>query len=588
MDLNKDLKYIKKKYGEKMMHYCRECFPTILNVPGKLVEILNTHFYCVKDSLYNDIKENHKESEFNDFVYSNAGLKNEYDIRDVSKTPKELLDDAGYDLFECKTVEEVNSFKKYFILGEQLCTFLDPASRLENKYVFFAVKKNILDIKREDFLIPDRQDEYGTSVISIQFTRDKNNHLSIKNRYNEVVNNPDSTFDNNLDNIIPGLTMSFYKAYGIREIYDENSEFQMEHYISIGGEYYKYNYKLNDIYYCTNNIIALNGKVIKYDPEKYIIMDYFIIDLVNKKVDVFDNKLWDSFSEVIGKIKNIEIVRGEKDKKVYITNEEDNIFELTLSFDNKLIGIKNNLIDKLPNRFLISGQYLKNMEFSNVREIGNDVLYANTDLEHFNLSKAEVIGNYFLANNIKLMNIDLNKTIMIGDDFLKRNIIVESINFDSLQRVGNSFMFSNKGLSSIVIPNLSYTGKCFFKSNDKVLFASFPSLQETGDFFMNDAKNLRMFEADNLRVTGDMFLMANKELDYISLPNLIKTGKLFLAANQIIMSVNLPNLSYLPKYFLRNAGGLESITLADDCTWDAIYNKKLLELMHEKKGKTLW
>lgn len=63
MDLNKDLKYIKKKYGEKMMHYCRECFPTILNVPGKLVEILNTHFYCVKDSLYNDIKENHKESD---------------------------------------------------------------------------------------------------------------------------------------------------------------------------------------------------------------------------------------------------------------------------------------------------------------------------------------------------------------------------------------------------------------------------------------------------------------------------------------------------------------------------------------------
>lgn len=587
MDLNKDLKYIKKKYGEKMMHYCRECFPTILNVPGKLVEILNTHFYCVKDSLYNDIKENHKESEFNDFVYSNAGLKNEYDIRDVSKTPKELLDDAGYDLFECKTVEEVNSFKKYFILGEQLCTFLDPASRLENKYVFFAVKKNILDIKREDFLIPDRQDEYGTSVISIQFTRDKNNHLSIKNRYNEVVNNPDSTFDNNLDNIISGLTMSFYKAYGIREIYDENSEFQMEHYISIGGEYYKYNYKLNDIYYCTNNVIVDNNNVIRYDPEKYIIMDYFIIDLVNKKVDVFDNKLRDSFSEVIGKIKNIEIVRGEKDKKVYITNEEDNIFELTLSFDNKLIGIKNNMIDKLPNRFLISGEYLKNMEFSNVREIGNDVLYANTDLEHFNLSKAEVIGNYFLANNIKLMNIDLNKTIMIGDDFLKRNIIVESINFDSLQRVGNSFMFSNKGLSSIVIPNLSYTGKCFFKLNDKVLFASFPSLQETGDFFMNDAKNLRMFEADNLRVSGDMFLMANKELDYISLPNLIKTGKLFLAANQIIMSVNLPNLSYLPKYFLRNAGGLESITLADDCTWDAIYNKKLLELMHEKKGKTL-
>ena len=77
------------------------------------------------------------------------------------------------------------------------------------------------------------------------------------------------------------------------------------------------------------------------------------------------------------------------------------------------------------------------------------------------------------------------------------------------------------------------------------------------------------------------------KLSYSSFNFFGKTGKLFLAANQIIMSVNLPNLSYLPKYFLRNAGGLESITLADDCTWDAIYNKKLLELMHEKKEKTL-
>ena len=587
MDLSKDLKYIKKKYGEKMMHYCRECFPTILNMPGKLVEILNKHFYYVKDSLYNDIKKNHKEAEFNDFIYSEIGLKNEYDIRDVSKTPKELLNDAGYDFYECKTVEEVNAFKKYYSKDEQLCTFLDPVARLENKYIFFAVKNNVLDIKREDFLIPDRQDEYGTSVISIQFTRDKSNHLSIKNRYNELVNNPDSTFDNNLDNIVPGLTMSFYKTYDIKEIFFENSEFQMENYISVNEEYYKYNYKLNKIYYCTNNIIVDNENVIKYDPEKYIIMDYFIIDLVNKKIDVYDNKLRDSFSEVIGKIKNIEIVRTQDYKKVYITNEENNVFELTLSFDNKLIGIKNNEIIKLPDCFLISGQYLKFMEFNNVREIGNDVLFANMDLEHFDLNNTEIIGNYFLANNINLKDIDLSNTIMIGDDFLKRNLIVQSIKFDSLQRVGNSFMFSNKGLKSIVLPSLCYTGKCFFKSDDKAIYAVFPCLRETGEYFMADARRLKMFGADNLEKTGDMFLIGNKDLDYISLPNLKETGKMFLAANQIIVSVNLPSLAYLPKYFLRNSGELESITLANDCTWDAIYNKKLLELIHKKKGKTL-
>lgn len=587
MDLSKDLKYIKKKYGEQMMHYCRECFPTILNMPGKLVEILNKHFYYVKDSLYNDIKENHKEEEFNDFVYSNAGLKNEYDIRDVNKTPKELLDDAGYDLFECKTVEEINSFKKYFILGEQLCTFLDPASRLENKYVFFAVKKNILDIKREDFLIPDRQDEYGTSVISIQFTRDKNNHLSIKNRYNEIVNNPDSTFDNNLDNIIPGLTMSFYKAYGIREIYDENSEFQMDNYISIDEEYYKYNYKLNDIYYCTNNIIVDNGNVIKYDPEKYIIMDYFIIDLVNKKIDVYDNKLRDSFSEVIGKIKNIEISRTKDYKYVYIINEDENIFELLLSFDNKLIGIRNNKINKLPDRFLISCQYLKYLNFCEVRTIGNDVLYANTDLEVLKLENAQIIGDYFLMNNMALKEINLDKVIRVGDEFLKRNLSVNTLNMISLEEVGMSFMFSNNGISSVNLPNLIKTGKCFFKSNDRIIYAEFPKLKETSDYFMTEARRLRMFEADNLEKTGDMFLMGSKEIEYISLPSLKEIGKMFLASNKIIKSVNLPRLNHLPNYFLRNAINLENINLSNNCSWENIYNKKLLELLNKKKGKLL-
>ena len=40
-------------------------------------------------------------------------------------------------------------------------------------------------------------------MISIQFTKDDAHTLSIKNRYNHSVNDPDATFSNNLDNIIP-------------------------------------------------------------------------------------------------------------------------------------------------------------------------------------------------------------------------------------------------------------------------------------------------------------------------------------------------------------------------------------------------
>ena len=39
-----ELKKIKKLYGEKFMHLCRELFPTILEKEGALTEILNSTF----------------------------------------------------------------------------------------------------------------------------------------------------------------------------------------------------------------------------------------------------------------------------------------------------------------------------------------------------------------------------------------------------------------------------------------------------------------------------------------------------------------------------------------------------------------
>ena len=38
--MNNELKVIKKKYGEAMMHFCRKSFPTILNQKNVLLNIL--------------------------------------------------------------------------------------------------------------------------------------------------------------------------------------------------------------------------------------------------------------------------------------------------------------------------------------------------------------------------------------------------------------------------------------------------------------------------------------------------------------------------------------------------------------------
>ena len=188
-----DLKVIRKKYGERMYHFCRESFPTLLEEPGKLSKLLSDNFY-ESHFLFYDIVADGKEDEFKNYIYSLVDVENNNELVQI-KTPEELMSEAGYVLVECYNEGDIQAFRKYYAPGEELCTFY--GGRLNRCRVFFAVKKNVSDIKREDFKNPKRQDEYGTSVISIQFTKDGTNTLSIKNRYNHTVNNPDATFSNN-------------------------------------------------------------------------------------------------------------------------------------------------------------------------------------------------------------------------------------------------------------------------------------------------------------------------------------------------------------------------------------------------------
>ena len=166
---SKELKKIKKLYGEKFMHMCRALFPTILENEGLLTKVLTSTFAVNSRTLYEDIQNYGLEEEFKNFVYSKIDVEKEEPEIVEAKTPYELLDVAGYDLYECNTEEEIQSFKKYYASGEELCTFL--GGRLERCVVFWAVKKDAEDIKREDFENPKREDEYGTSVMGIQFSK---------------------------------------------------------------------------------------------------------------------------------------------------------------------------------------------------------------------------------------------------------------------------------------------------------------------------------------------------------------------------------------------------------------------------------
>ncbi len=466
-----DLTIIKRKYGEGMMHLCRELFPTILDKKGVLSKILLDSFYpsreIIKDLLSNDLIY-----DFRNFILSKYNklynvLPSSYK---TNKTPQELLDEAGYILYECKTNSEILKFKKYYQKKEEICTFKE--NRLFTHHVFFAVKKNVKEIKREDFSNPKRQDLYGTSVISIQFTKDDNHTLSIKNRYNHVVNNPDATFSNNLDNIIPGLTYSFSKHYGLNQL-NPTYNFSIPNYILIKDKYYKYNLSVEETYYCPDNIVIINGEVKQLEKERYLFLDNSIINLAKHEFIHFQD---DYLKELLGKIKKIEIRLLNEKKQVYIVNEKQEETFITLNSNNEIIALKNNYVKELPNDFLYYNKNLEVLELLNVERIGNNFLYHNNALKHLSIPKVKSIGNNFLYNNTCLESIDLEFVNKIGHNFIWLNKILNDVSLPNLVQVGDNFLYSNTSLRTLNLPNLLKFGSCFMISNTDLENVNIPKL----------------------------------------------------------------------------------------------------------------
>jgi len=487
--IKNDLDIIKKKYGEKMMHLCRRLFPTILEQPGVLSNLILSHFEPSRE-LYYDIINNDIENEFKDYVYS---LLTQPEIvkLNIKKSPKELLDEAGYILYECKTEEDVQSFRKYYRPFEEICTFGDK--RINRCHVFFAVKKNVDEIKRENFPNPKRQDMYGTSVISIQFTRGKTNTLSIKNRYNDIVKDPDSTFYNNLDNIIPGLMASFAREYKFNYVSDGKS-FRLNNYVQDeNGKFYKYNYKINDIYYCNNNIIIDNSKVVyKYkEMEKYIIADYFIIDLVNKKIELYDTKVRDCFCDNFKNIKKINVIKDKYTENKSIEVFYENIKAIiVLDKDNRIIEYHNESITEVKNCFMRYNKVLNILNTPNLISLGNGFLYSNEALTNLNLLNLISVGNSFLRFNKNLSNLNTPNLVSAGNDFLYYNNALSKVALFKLKEVGNNFMNCNKIITSLEMFNLEKVGNNFFYYNNSITNLYMPLLKEIADGFLINNKQL--------------------------------------------------------------------------------------------------
>ena len=592
MEKVNDLKLIKKHYNEKMSHLCRELFPSILETPGLLYEILTKNFEPSK-FLFDDIVGNSLKEEFKDYIYSKVG---DIDLEyiDTGETPEALLDKAGYTLYKCETESDIDEFKKYYEVGEELCTF--RGGRLERCDVFFAVKKNVDKIKREDFETPRRQDEYGTSVISIQFLKGKNNNVSIKNRYNHVVDNPDNTFFNNLDNIIPGLTKAFINCYGYNLSRIKVMDFEIPDYVKAKDDkFYKYNIEINNKYYCPNNIIIDNLEVKKYDKAKYVIFDDYVLNLQTKS---FITKT-DSFTKSIKTIEriDIEVNKDNKTRKVIINN---NII-IELNSQNEIKSYTNPNVDRIGDDFLIDNISLEKVSFPNVKEvgdnflrgnkcikeidmpnlekIGNDFIYINTGLKRLTLPKVKEIGYGFLTSNILLTELNLPEVEHIGSQFLTDNTCLIDLKLPKVEVIDSAFLPFNVRLKTFEAPKLKRIGVGFLRSNDGLEALSLPSLEYVNHSFLSMNSELKSIYLPRLKYVGDEFLSNNTELENLDLSNVVAIGNDFLRNNECLTNIDVSNVQVIGDNFLCSNNSLTRIELPNvrEIGSRFLYKNKVIE-----------
>ncbi len=556
--MSDELKKIKKIYGEEMMHLCRSLFPTLLENEGKLLEILEK-VIAPTHSLASDIIKNNYYDEFKNLIYSYIDVE-EDEVIEVNESPFELMDKAGYTLYECKTEADIQSFKKYYYLNEELCSF--RGGRLERCHVFFAVKKNVDEIKRENYNHPRREDEYGTSVISIQFARGMKNTLSIKNRYNHTVNNPDATFSNNLENIIPGLTRSFENYYGLNIIQQDDlrTSFltsELKYARSIDGKYYRYNDERNGIYYCENNIILfINGIIdLKYaqNKERYLLIDHYIIDRKEKTINLYGEDNEDAFVESInrvGVIKDIEVIKKDDDRIINIKYQDGKNVKIEINKQNAITGYENDYIKEINRDFLFNNTTLKNISIPSVKRISDNFLFSNNCLKNISLPCTEEIADDFLYFNHVLENIYAPRLKRVGNNFLVTNTELKRIELPSIEEIFSGFISLNKDIIEVIIPKVQRIGMDFLSHTNKIKSIDLPNALEIGNSFLASCIELERIYLPKAQVIRDDFLFFNNKLKNINLPSANIIGNNFLMCNDVIERINIPEVREIGDAFL--------------------------------------
>ena len=460
--------------------------------------------------------------------------------------PFQLLDQAGYHAFEVHNLDEQNSIKRFFRQNEELCTFRDM-HRYENYYIIHAVSH---DVWRDPYAIqpaknPQRQDEYGTSVISIQI-RKTGGFISIKNRYNHTVINPDQTFNSDPDEIIDGLSAALkayfnvdWKSTGVR---------LPNGFIQMGNQILKTNFEINNCY-IGDGFYTHGDSIIDIDKNNQVQLDYFIWDNQQKMLFNPLNER-DTFPKTFNKfIQNKKVTLLGKAPNQTILVDGEKVIEIE---NNHIVTLNMPHITTVEDNFLFRNKHLRSISLPNVTTIGSNFLYNNLKLQSISLPNASTIGDYFLNSNKNLKSIDLPNVKTIGSCFLNNNCNLQSISLPMAEIIDNDFLQQNVNLQSLSLPAAVSVGNTFLMKNEQIKHLYAPRLQTVGHWFLHYNTELTQIDLPSLKSVGAQFLALNKQIQWANLPNLESVGISFLQHNKELKRLSLPNLTSLAGSFMEN------------------------------------
>ncbi len=506
----------------------------------------------------------------------------------TSQNPFELLKKAGYDAFYADTLEKQNSIMNYYADMESLCTFRDE-KRFEKYHIIHCIKEGADKLNRRDFRGKERrEDEYGTSVISIQILK-KGGFISIKNRYNHTVQAPDNTFYSNPDNIIAGLSQALMDYFNLT--YSSGLPNLDNGFMIVDDLIYQYHIECNNIYFGPNYYIRDN-QVTFINKDYQLIIDNFIIDFKENKVYLpyqsnFDKNPLDAFFKLVQKEvegKKLTLQRKGDLSWVYAQNEC-----ILKARNGSLIYANLKGPDELKQSIFSNHSTIEEIYFENVTELSTHSIHNCARLKKAYFPKCLVVNSDSFTYVPLLEEVDLSKVKTISSSCFCDKMNVKELNFPCLVKIEKSSFQSMSGVEKITAPVLKNMGDGVLMMCDTVQEVDFPLLKNLEGFNFYLCPMLEKVFLPKVKKIGENSLTMNKGLQELNCPVVEEIGEDVVCSNKSLRIVHMPKLKRIGANSFSSNDSLKHLILNEVLKVEsgAISSNKNLTYLSLKKVEEL-